>query len=97
MNLAEPPYATAPHRLTSPVGRSLPSPSPAGPTEPRPRFTAVAGHTGEEGTTVTQSDPFTSPARQAQRDAFDARGRMIRWGIVGVLILAAVGAWLAFK
>jgi hypothetical protein len=97
MNPAEPPYATAPGRLTSFLGRSLPHRSPVGLTRPRPRFTAVAGHTGEGGTVVTHSDPFTSPTRQAQRDAFDSRGRLIRWGIVGVLILVAVGAWLAFK
>lgn len=44
-----------------------------------------------------ERDPFTSAGRQAERDAFAARGRAIWAGIVLAVVLAVVGAWLIFR
>jgi hypothetical protein len=44
-----------------------------------------------------EPDPFTSHGRQAERDAFVARQRMIWIGIVLAVVLAVVGAVLLFR
>lgn len=46
---------------------------------------------------TNEPDPFTSPSRKAEQDAFAARGRAIWLGIVVALVLSAVGAWLMFR
>ena len=44
-----------------------------------------------------EPNPLTSTGRQAERDAFDARGRAIWVGIVLAVVLAAFGAWWMFR
>jgi hypothetical protein len=48
-------------------------------------------------TDPNEPDPFTSPSRRAERDRFEARGRMIRWGILGVVVLIVVAAILLIR
>jgi hypothetical protein len=45
----------------------------------------------------TGDDPFTSPGRQAERDAFATKQRTIWIGAVLAAVLAVVGAVLLFR
>jgi hypothetical protein len=46
---------------------------------------------------TNEPDPFTSAGRQAEREAFAARQRMIWIGIVLAVVLAVVGAVVIFR
>jgi hypothetical protein len=65
----------------------------------------ASGEDGEGTVTVAwpsknhrdEPDPFLSPGQQAERDAFDNRGWLIRVGIVLALVLALVVTVLLFR
>ena len=42
-------------------------------------------------------DPFVSIRQQAERDVFEFRTRLIRWAIVAIIALSALGLWWAFR
>ena len=42
-------------------------------------------------------DPFVSIRQQAERDAFEFRIRLIRWAIVAIIVLSALGVWWAVR
>jgi hypothetical protein len=44
-----------------------------------------------------EPDPFVSTGRQAQRDAFAARGRFIWWSFGVVVVLVVALAWWCFR
>jgi hypothetical protein len=52
------------------------------------RRSIVSPDMGIDGERVSQSDPSTSSARQKERDEFAFRGRLIRWTMVGAVVLA---------
>jgi hypothetical protein len=46
---------------------------------------------------MDEPDPLTSAGRQAERDAFAAKGRRIWAAIAGVIVLIIVGVVLLFR